>query len=955
MKKISFILAALLATSVISCQREIDIQDNVNPEELENVEQLQEMTFYANTDVSEGETKTVLDLSNDHVINWAADETIYVFDGTAPRSFTNGSSTGSSNVPFTGMALPGASKYYALFPSGYFVKGVGDPTIKADIPVSQRATANSFDPNANVSIAVAADVDGLSSLSFKNVGAVVKFTLKTAGVRRVVLEPRGTEDIAGEVSITLDGSNIPTASVTSGSKFVILDGGASDLSVDTPYYITVLPGTYASGFKITFEKSDGKFRSFSDKVSETLSRGGMMNFGEFTITSFKEVVKDELTLSTTGRQSGSSYGNWSDKTISSTAVYAGNNAGGNSAIQLRSSSNSGIITTGSGGKVRKIEVEWNSNTSADRTLDVYVKNTAYSATSDLYATATQGTKIGSIVYGTSTELTIPGAYEYIAFRSKSSALYLNKVIITWGTGSTTSVTPEVTLTNVTNASLTEEGGTGSFIINSNVHWTLDYTPDGNSGDVTYASTVVDGKTKINVTFPSMTGAAGDSRSVEFTVTPEGGSPVSQSFTQTVRPTITWNSNGSTSTTRQSAGEKLVLPDDPTLSGYTFLGWTAATTVSSDGDGITWTTASTDVPAADITYYAVYKLAAPSNIDDDGDELSWDAVTSAVKYIVTIEGEEPVEVNTNSYDFSSLSLTDGVYNVTVVAVPAAANLFVQSTAGNYSLTIGSVTTYTVSIGSHTNGSITVNGSSSAISAEPGDEITIVATPDNTYKFSSWSVTGATPASTTSATTTFTMPAGNVTVACTFAAKEWVKVTDASTLAAGQQIMLVATVSGASTSANNGTFAANGTISSDVMGKVSATITSNKLTSYTGAQIFTLGKSGSNWTLSNGSSLLGATANKKIAWGSGTTTWTISISNGVATIDNTNNNNYGKIKYNRDSPRFTTYTGDFSASMAGPMIFRYEQDGTLIIFHHVAATIPQVTVSCCFFYIFCRVCT
>ena len=935
MKKISFILAALLATSVISCQREIDIQDNVNPEELENVEQLQEMTFYANTDVSEGETKTVLDLSNDHVINWAADETIYVFDGTAPRSFTNGSNTGSSNVPFTGMALPGASKYYALFPSGYFVKGVGDPTIKADIPVSQTATANSFDPQANVSIAVAADVDGLSSLSFKNVGAVVKFTLKTSGIRKAVLESLGGLDIAGEVSITLDGSNIPTASVTTGSKFVILDGGASDLSVDTPYYITVLPGDYTGGFKITFEDKDGKYRSFSNKNDQSLTRGGLMNFGDFTISSLKAVLVDNLDASFTGISS-TSYDDWDDKTGTSGAKYAGNSATNYSAIQLNNGGSKGIVTTTSGGKVKKVVVSWESHTSKDRTLDIYGKNTAYTDGSDLYDSKTAGTKLGSIVKGTSTELVITGNYDYIGLRSKSGAMYLDNIAITWGTGSTSSVSPEVTLTNVTNASLTDEGGVGSFIINSNVHWTLDYTPDGNSGDVTYASTVVDGKTKINVTFPSMTGAVGDSRSVEFTVTPEGGSPVSQAFTQTVRPTITWNSNGSTSTTRQSAGEKLVLPDDPTLSGYTFLGWTAATTVSSDGAGITWATSSTDVPAADITYYAVYKLATPSNIDDDGDALSWDAVTSAVKYIVTIEGEEPAEVNTNSYDFSGLSLSDGAYNVTIVAVPAAANLFVQSAAGNYSLTIGSVATYTVSIGSHTNGSITVNGSSSAVSAAPGATITIVATADDGYKFSSWSVTGATPGSTTSKTTTFTMPAGNVTVACSFAAKKWVLVTDESTLTEDDIITFAMynksyTYSGTKYTANLVIGAYDS--SNKRFGKVDVSFNTGGGSFDTlpdGGLSFTLTEVTDGWSIYciddnqyvNGPSVK---ENKIYEGASATTTWTIDIEDDEATIVGPTVSSGGKTytyelmwNSNNNNPIFSCYTG----TQSNVRIYRYE---------------------------------
>ena len=150
-------------------------------------------------------------------------------------------------------------------------------------------------------------------------------------------------------------------------------------------------------------------------------------------------VNDVLTRSTTGA-TGSSYVTWSGKTVSSSAVYAGQSAGSNTSIQLKSKdSSSGIVTTTSGGKAKKVSVVWNTNTSSGRTLDIYGKNTAYTSAADLYnsAVATKGTKIGSIVYGTSTELTIDGDYEYIGIRSKDGALYLTCVTVTWETGGPT--------------------------------------------------------------------------------------------------------------------------------------------------------------------------------------------------------------------------------------------------------------------------------------------------------------------------------------------------------------------------------------------------------------------------------------------------------------------------------------------------------------------------------------
>ncbi len=139
-------------------------------------------------------------------------------------------------------------------------------------------------------------------------------------------------------------------------------------------------------------------------------------------------VTDTLTLATTG-VSGTSYVDWSDKTATSSAVYKGQSAGGNSSIQLRSkNSNSGIVTTTSGGKVRTINVTWNSGNQ----LDIYGKNTAYTAATDLYDNSKAGTKLGSISNGTTT-FEIAGDYEYIGLRSNSGAIYLTEIQIVWET------------------------------------------------------------------------------------------------------------------------------------------------------------------------------------------------------------------------------------------------------------------------------------------------------------------------------------------------------------------------------------------------------------------------------------------------------------------------------------------------------------------------------------------
>lgn len=153
---------------------------------------------------------------------------------------------------------------------------------------------------------------------------------------------------------------------------------------------------------------------------------------------------DVLTRETTGVDDGATtYSAWSNKTATSDAVYAGSSAGGNNSIQLRNNSNpgsgktatyDGIITTTSGGKAKKVVVVWDSNTTDGRTLNVYGKNTAYTSVQSVFDTGTQGTELGTIVKGTSTTLNITGDYKFIAFASKSGAMYITSISIDWENG-----------------------------------------------------------------------------------------------------------------------------------------------------------------------------------------------------------------------------------------------------------------------------------------------------------------------------------------------------------------------------------------------------------------------------------------------------------------------------------------------------------------------------------------
>lgn len=137
-----------------------------------------------------------------------------------------------------------------------------------------------------------------------------------------------------------------------------------------------------------------------------------------------------------------------------------------------------------------------------------------------------------------------------------------------------------------------------------------------------------------------------------------------------------------------------------------------------------------------------------------------------------------------------------------------------------------------------------------------------------------------------------------------------VTDASTLKDGDVIILG--------------YAAENVVDGPVgTGKfftaVAGTFADNTVTA-TGAAEITLGASDGAWTLTTDEGTIGTKAAKAInVTGEGTTTWTISIEDGVATVASTNSA-YGRFLYNVSSPRFLNYTSNTSASMVLPSIYK-----------------------------------
>ena len=386
-------------------------------------------------------------------------------------------------------------------------------------------------------------------------------------------------------------------------------------------------------------------------------------------------VTDVLNRETTGA-TNTTYIAWSDKQATSSAVYAGNSAGGNNSIQLRSDASkdaAGIITTTSGGKATKVIVAWHNQTAADRTLNVYGKNSAYSAVADLRGENTRGTLLGTIVNGTSTSLTINDDYEYIGLCSKSGAMYLTSISITWATdgegdGNATTYTSYTTSCADVKAIRIVEPTTKTF----------------NEGD----KFVFDGEvwainsddTETNVTNSPLVHFVYDMNKV-------GTQTVTVSylgFTATYEITInavekwqiTWNVSGATNTglgpkevAKGTAIGKLPQPKEipAGCTGKEFRGWTESNTVNSDGSNIEWITEET-VPTANTTYYAVF---ATNSGEDSGDgnyvKLTDTPADLSGEYLIVYEDAENNYDGAKAFDggLTTLDAASNTIDVTII--------------------------------------------------------------------------------------------------------------------------------------------------------------------------------------------------------------------------------------------------------------------------------------------------
>lgn len=169
-----------------------------------------------------------------------------------------------------------------------------------------------------------------------------------------------------------------------------------------------------------------------------------------TPLSAKEVTDVLTNAGLINKTTKDDYTSFSGKSFTSDAVYAGKIAGTNGTIQLNKTKSNNIVTTASGGTLKKIKVFWNSNTSKN-SLQVYAQNSPYAASTTL-----PNTGLGTLAYSAATtgsdgkkytEYTFPegSTYTYVAIAGGGGATYSDSIEITWEDGTAPDTRQDVTL------------------------------------------------------------------------------------------------------------------------------------------------------------------------------------------------------------------------------------------------------------------------------------------------------------------------------------------------------------------------------------------------------------------------------------------------------------------------------------------------------------------------------
>ena len=233
----STILAALLAVTAISCQKE----------SLQEPEYLGNFTVRASREACI-DTKASVS-SADGKFTWSKGDAIGIYNGSTFDKLMTGDADGSASATFRGF-VTGTAQDYAVFPYKFQPK-YSESKLTVTLPASYEWKAN--EANTPMLATFGSSSSNSLSLSFKHLGGLVKVTVNNMPTNVAKFVFNTDKDITGAYEVSNLGSATETQQISSAGNaqdnevtFTFTAGAVADMD----FYIPVPVGDYVFGFKL---------------------------------------------------------------------------------------------------------------------------------------------------------------------------------------------------------------------------------------------------------------------------------------------------------------------------------------------------------------------------------------------------------------------------------------------------------------------------------------------------------------------------------------------------------------------------------------------------------------------------------------------------------------------------------------------------------------------------------
>lgn len=293
MKKVSLLFGIAVLLAACAKAPAVDSPEVDEPVIDVPVTVAKENVTFAAAFAEEPAVKTVLE-GNGSVksVNWVEDEDVIsiLWDG---GSTTSAASSSGATTTFSA-SVDDAALYYAVYPSSV-MSSYSASTLSVTIPSAQHGTF------AEANIAVASTTSSSLNFGFKNLCALAKVTLTRSDIAEIRFSGANSEVLAGAVTVSLDGSGIPSCDASGDSETeIVLTPSAGKAFAAGTYYFSLIPQDIA-GLSIQLTTETGNtIMTRSTAHTAELERSVILNFG--TLDSSGTPTELQLTFDFTGTQ-----------------------------------------------------------------------------------------------------------------------------------------------------------------------------------------------------------------------------------------------------------------------------------------------------------------------------------------------------------------------------------------------------------------------------------------------------------------------------------------------------------------------------------------------------------------------------------------------------------------------------------------------------------------------------